>query len=266
MPITVETSLSPVRIQQITALVTSCLREFPAPLSIPIDGDVFFFLEEDCPQIGSQPELWALLVLYQSEEHLWECSAFTLPDKRQNGYFSGLLDAAEEAYPDDQFVFPIPDTESSFPARQTLSAIGAEFWYQEHLMTLAAGSPSWNVSFSGTARHPELPLQIEPAEETGTGYTLAAKAFLGGVCIASCSVSVQTDGSQTSGCLHHVLVPESLRGQGIGTRFLSTLLPELNRQGISTFLLQVSGDNLPAISLYKKTGFQMKETLSYYLY
>lgn len=266
MPITVETFLSPVRIQQITALVTSCLREFPAPLSIPIDGDVFFFLEEDCPQIGSQPELWALLVLYQSEDHLWECSAFTLPDKRQNGYFSGLLDAAEEAYPDDQFVFPIPDTESSFPARQTLSAIGAEFWYQEHLMTLAAGSPSWNVSFSGTARHPELPLQIEPAEETGTGYTLAAKAFLGGVCIASCSVSVQTDGSQTSGCLHHVLVPESLRGQGIGTHFLSTLLPELNRQGISTFLLQVSGDNLPAISLYKKTGFQMKETLSYYLY
>ena len=57
-------------------------------------------------------------------------------------------------------------------------------------MTLTAGSPSWNLSFSEIARQPELPLQIKLEEENESGYTLAAKAFSGSVCIASCSVSV----------------------------------------------------------------------------
>ena len=266
MSIKIETTLSSARKLQLESLVFLCLKAFPAPLSVPTDGDVYFFMEEPSYLGNGSAELLGLLALYETEEHLWDCSAFTRPDKRQEGIFSALLEEAETAYPEDQFSFPVPDSSQCLPALKTLEAIGAQLWYQEHLMTLTAGSPSWNLSFSGSARQPELPLQIKLEEENESGYTLAAKAFSGSVCIASCSVSVQTDGSQTSGCLYHVLVPEPLRGQGIGTRFLSALLPELNRQGISAFLLQVSGDNLPAIALYKKTGFQMKETLSYYLY
>ncbi|WP_243134402.1 GNAT family N-acetyltransferase [Enterocloster asparagiformis] len=46
-------------------------------------------------------------------------------------------------------------------------------------------------------------------------------------------------------------------------RQLQDLTPAI---GISTLTLQVSGDNLPALRLYKKTGFHITETLSYYLY
>ena len=36
--------------------------------------------------------------------------------------------------------------------------------------------------------------------------------------------------------------------------------------GIRTLTLQVSGQNLGALALYKKTGFRIRDTLSYYLY
>ena len=67
-------------------------------------------------------------------------------------------------------------------------------------------------------------------------------------------------------CLFEVEIAEPLRGRGLGEamiRKLQALVPAL---GISTITLQVSGDNLPALGLYKKTGFRIAETLSYYLY
>ena len=47
---------------------------------------------------------------------------------------------------------------------------------------------------------------------------------------------------------------------------LALLLPALASQGFQTALLQVAGDNMPAIALYKKTGFRITETLCCYLY
>ena len=46
-------------------------------------------------------------------------------------------------------------------------------------------------------------------------------------------------------------------------RELLRLAPDM---GLSAITLQVSGDNTPAVNLYKKTGFHITETLSYYLY
>lgn len=265
MSVKIETVLSPARKQQITGLVTSCLTAFPAPLSVPTDGDVFFFWEQE--KTASPSDLYALLALYLAEDGLWECSAFTLPDKRQNGYFSELLEAAERAYPDYEFSFPVPDLETSLPAKAALAAMGAEFWYREHLMELKANDPYWNVFFP---ERPDCPLSLQMQTESDRSATADCNqtvyGFFEGICIASCSLAISANESRTTCCLHHVLVPESLRGQGWGTRFLGALLPALKKQGVSSFLLQVSGDNLPAISLYKKTGFQITETLSYYLY
>lgn len=265
MSVKIETILSPARKQQMTALVTSCLTAFPAPLSVPTDGDVFFFWEQE--ETIHSPELYAFLALYLTEDGLWECSAFTLPNRRQNGYFSDLLEAAERAYPDYEFSFPVPDLETSLPAKSALASIGAEFWYQEHMMALQADNPSWSTFFP---ENPDfcLSLQIQPesSEASDSSYNLSVHGFFSENCVASCSLAISTHKSQTTCCLHHVLVPPSLRGQGWGTRFLYTLLPALKEQGVTSFLLQVSGDNLPAISLYKKTGFQITETLSYYLY
>ena len=46
----------------------------------------------------------------------------------------------------------------------------------------------------------------------------------------------------------------------------SILVSSLEREGIRRICLQVSGSNEPALHLYRKTGFRITETLSYYLY
>jgi ribosomal protein S18 acetylase RimI-like enzyme len=47
---------------------------------------------------------------------------------------------------------------------------------------------------------------------------------------------------------------------------LEKLFALLAAAGIKKVILQVSGDNAAALALYKKTGFRITETLSYYLY
>ncbi len=265
MSIITETVLSPARKLQTESLVSLCLEAFPAPLSVPVDGDVYFFMEGPSPSGNGSAELWGLLALYKTDEHVWECSAFTRPDKRQNGIFSALLDAAETAYPEDQFSFPVPDSKEYLPALKVLESIGAELWYQEHLMILEADSPVWNTLSAEPASH-LLSLSKEPCDLDEEGDSQLIQAFSDGFPVASCALTVTCQNDRTSCCIHHVSVPESLRNKGYGTRFLKTLLPRLKKQGVSRFLLQVSGSNLPAISLYKKTGFRITETLSYYLY
>lgn len=265
MSIKIETALSSARKSQLETLVSLCLEAFPAPLSVPTDGDVYFFMEEPSALGNGSTELLGFLALYESEEHVWECSAFTRPDKRQTGIFSALLDAAEKAYPDDQFSFPVPDSKECLPALKTLEALGAELWYQEHLMALDADNPAWNTLFT----KPDgisLSLSITPSEQTEEENSQLVQAFSGGPLVASCSLSIEQHNALKTCCLHHVFVPENLRNKGYGTLFLKTLLPQLKKQGSSRFLLQVSGSNLPAIALYKKTGFRITETLSYYLY
>ena len=265
MSIKIETVLSSARKSQIESLVFLCLKASPAPLSVPADGDVYFFMEEPSALGNGSTELLGLLALYETEEHVWECSAFTRPDKRQTGIFSALLDAAEKAYPEDQFSFPVPDSKECLPALKTLEALGAELWYQEHLMALDADNPAWNTLFT----KPDgisLSLSITPSEQTEEENSQLVQAFSEGPLVASCSLSIEQHNALKTCCLHHVFVPEPLRNRGYGTLFLKALLPLLKQQGVSRFLLQVSGSNLPAIALYKKTGFRITETLSYYLY
>ena len=61
-------------------------------------------------------------------------------------------------------------------------------------------------------------------------------------------------------------IREELRGMGHGTVFLYQVLHDLASIRPVPLRLQVSGDNLPALSLYKKTGFRITETLSGYIY
>ena len=61
-------------------------------------------------------------------------------------------------------------------------------------------------------------------------------------------------------------IKEELRGQGYGTTYLLQVLSDLANINPLPLRLQVSGDNTAALSLYKKTGFQITETLFGYIY
>lgn len=92
-----------------------------------------------------------------------------------------------------------------------------------------------------------------------TAWTLAQDGFPIGRCLI-------TPVSADCACLHHLEIKESLRHNGYGSDFLSLLLPRIAASGTSKLILQVSGDNPAAIALYKKTGFGITETLSFYCY
>ena len=61
-------------------------------------------------------------------------------------------------------------------------------------------------------------------------------------------------------------IREGQRGRGFGTSLLIKVLSFLAEREPLPVTLQVSGSNGPALSLYKKTGFRITETLSRYLY
>ncbi len=64
--------------------------------------------------------------------------------------------------------------------------------------------------------------------------------------------------------LYHVQIRSDLRGRGWGRALLDALFQQLPAG--SRLTLQVSSLNEPALALYKKTGFRITETLSYYIF
>ncbi len=54
---------------------------------------------------------------------------------------------------------------------------------------------------------------------------------------------------------------------GVGKSTVTSLLSVMTaKKGFKTIKLQVSSENLPAMALYKKTGFCITQTLSFYEY
>ena len=151
--------------------------------------------------------------------------------------------------------------DSCADAKHTLDAIGAELLNQEHMMELRLPAPSPGLDSRAVKFSPAL----SPRDED-TLYTIHVN-------------------DQPAGSFHLIFqnetvyfygleIQESLRNQGIGTRAAAALIEELNRSArpqpedlpVSRVLLQVSGDNEPALALYRKLGFAFTETLSYYVY
>ena len=70
------------------------------------------------------------------------------------------------------------------------------------------------------------------------------------------------DGALANIC--NVFVEPDFRGQGVGFSMLCFVLSELKGQGVSNIILQVSGSNKPALSLYAKCGFEIADSVVFY--
>ena len=253
--------------QEIADLTAFCRRHDGTDLSWPAD-------EEDLTHfLGYLPDgrLAACLTLIPYEETLAECCAFTHPDFRKNGFFSRLLEEALAQYPDADLLFAV--SEDCRDALKTLEALGAEKDSEEHMMECNLGSwpithPSGSADSTGAAQQTGSPAETETAANfhpfsitrtSETEYTLHRSGIL-------CGTASAEPVSETAVCLHHVEILPEFRNKGCGTAFLQLLLPELAGNGFQKAILQVAGDNAPAIALYKKTGFSITKTLSYYFY
>ena len=253
--------------QEIADLTALCRCHDGTDLSYPFD-------EEDLTHmLGYLPDgrLAACLTLIPYEETLAECCAFTHPEFRRQGFFSRLLDEALSQYPDADLLFAV--SEDCADARKTLEALGAEKDSEEHMMECDLGR--WHVAqqsastdSTGASRQTSSPADSEnpdsslPFSITRTSKNQYALHHSGTLCGTASAELV----SETTICLHHVEILPEFRNQGCGTAFLQLLLPELAEHGFQKAILQVAGDNAPAIALYKKTGFSVTKTLSYYFY
>ena len=119
-------SLSREQAHDIRTITDLCRQTDGTTLSCPGDGDHFWLLYGD----GSRMQ--AFLAVYKMDSSSWECSAFTRPDCRNQGYFHALLeqacrDSQEEGGPDLCFV-----TDNRCPETfKGLRHLDAEFLYDE---------------------------------------------------------------------------------------------------------------------------------------
>ena len=256
MKCTHTTALSEQQKMDIRQLVEDCRLAEPVTLSAPLEDGLEYFLGYE------DGKLVSMVFLFFPEESVCECGAYTEPGHRRRGYFAELLEEAlafVEAYEegrqlDVDFCF-LTDGKSS-DAMAVIGALVAEYWYSEYSMSLelpgAENSPAAAVHSTRSALST---LSISEAEKNL--YTAA----LDGQPIGVCMVIPSGDTVYFYG----FEIKSSCRRMGYGQQFLDAMIALLSNR-YRRMTLQVSSQNVPALELYKKTGFRITETLSYYLY
>lgn len=151
-----------------------------------------------------------------------------------------------------------------------LSHLNAQYDHDEYLMErkLTVAKTDTKASFSADNRIyavPRNPAAGQPAAETAAAplrltFTAADGCRLVSCRYGECCLSEWSDGVYLFG----MLVYARFRGQGFGTRILASLIAKLSEEGCSRIVLEVSSDNLPALRLYRRMGFQVMESVSYF--
>ena len=271
-------SLDPIRTKEVLDMVNICTAHDGTSLSFPFEeGALFLLVEEDHRILSS-------IAFVPVEEKLYDCSAFTHPDFRGQGFFTDLLNAGIEALPEDSELLFYSDKKDRLTAA-VLEAIGAEPDSEEHMMALdpedffAAVRCADLSKPSGIPSASHLDIHMESTDIDGTLTLFFHSAH------AAVSFSV----FPSHYYLYGFEVDEACRGKGYGTGFLKAVLCRLwdlpandpscpplfaelssvrgtSAPALRPILLQVTGNNAPALALYKKTGFRITETLCCYLY
>jgi len=269
-------------------LVSLCCRTDGIRLSYPLEADG----EDDDTRhyllAAADGSLPAVLALTFYDDQTAECTAFTHPAHRRRGYFSRLLGEAAEACADFDILFPV--CEDCTDTMATLRALDAELQVRELQMVMEL--PSGDGAADGRDSAPagalgpadgrdSAPGALGPAD--GSPALTPAAPDVDGDVLWTMTADGKSESSPaaspriigtcrtfplgpSSVCLHSIEITPDLRGRGYGTRMLALLIPALAGRHFRQVVLHVSEDNLAAVALYKKAGFRITETLSYYLY
>ncbi|MFT4105399.1 MAG: GNAT family N-acetyltransferase [Lacrimispora sp.] len=224
-------------------------------LTFPMEEGWVYYLLYD------EDRLLSALSAFFNENSEWECCAFTLPQHRRQGCFTMLFEELLKETGENDLIFSVQ--ESCRDTVSTLEAIGATFWYQEHMMSLSASDFSGSALVKGC----DAPESISIVKKQSFPDEPVHYVFLAGEkAVGSCYL----DSRENSSYFYGFEIPENLRNQGYGraclSLFLNTYFPQAEAENEEALFLQVSGKNAPAIALYKKAGFQITESLSYYIY
>lgn len=270
--------------KEVSNLVTLCQSFEKTTISFPVDDSDTIYLLYD------NQNLVSCLSLFFPDQENCECCAFTHPGYRRRGHFSALLSEAaamlEEMEENTGLEICLCFlTDGKAPsALHTLKALEAGYWYSEYMMVL----PLEGVVFAPSKKVPEhtggpcLRLSLHshsdscPDIEQGWNPAEDLALLLKSCDCVSCQIldplgslagkfMLSGPGPDTV-YFYGFEICDGLRGKGYGTQALCQLIGMLAKNQIKNLSLQVSEQNKAAVELYKKTGFQITETLSYYVY
>uniref|UniRef100_UPI0006D17CDD GNAT family N-acetyltransferase n=1 Tax=Clostridium sp. NkU-1 TaxID=1095009 RepID=UPI0006D17CDD len=245
---------SKTQISDLHRLQETCRKHDHISITFPMDEDCIFYLLYD------EASLLSALSAFFNENGDYECCAYTLPPNRQKGHFRMLLEELLKETDDSDLVFPVDETCED--TVQTLNAIGASLWYQEHLMALSASAFLKTGLAKDNRFSASLTLSMASDDEGPSLCTFLIKDTPVGSCYL--------DFRGRSAYFYGFEISENLRNQGLGSACLYLLLETCfslpGSEKLKKLSLQVSGQNAPAMAIYKKAGFQITESLSYYLY
>lgn len=248
MNITVTSVLDSALEQEIHSLLGACHKKDADSLSFPFEEDALYVL------VSGENGLVTAAAFLSEGDNLYECAAFTHPAFRKRGFFLKVLEKGLSLLP--------PEAELLFYAgknntdtRKTLDALGAELISEEHMMELSMEEGAF-LSAMGKESG------IRPLTPVRDCFVDGARTLFFSNAYGSVKISV----FDSHYYLYGFEIQKTCRNQGHGTRLLLEVLSFLSGLKRMPVFLQVSGDNLPALALYEKTGFRISETLSCFLY
>lgn len=269
--------------KDVKALETACCLSDQTALSFPMEAGCLSFLLYD------GETLLSAFSAYFQNNGAWECTAFTLPAFRRKGCFSRLLNRFLEEAGEHELIFPADA--SCTAVRLTFEAIGAELLYRELMMERTL--PMWETEEEETeetsgrrqndvtvknkvTEYAKEHVSIKKGRRTVFHPALAPQQ-------EDTLYSVETDGRIT-GSFHLIFrkrciylygleISKPLQNKGFGTEAMEALIKGLSglrfmqqEELPDSISLQVTETNKPALALYRKMGFRMADSLSYYIY
>ena len=225
-------------------------------------------------------ELISILSMFIPTQQEAEISAYTLPDYRRNGYFKALLAKAVE----ELRKFNIHDLllvceKQSISGQEVMVALNAEYEHTEYSLRLNkhryAARDAYRLSLI-RPRFQDLDKVIYTSMQTFDDSYEDSKslvencfesetreqylAVLNDEIIGLGSVNRESDEASIFG---FGIVPE-YRGKGYGKELLHLMIDRLYQMGKTEIMLDVSSENVRALELYKKSGFQTEAVYVYY--
>ncbi len=91
----------------------------------------------------------------------------------------------------------------------------------------------------------------------GVAYLIGPKVAPVGYIVISFGYSVELGG--IDGFIDEFFIRERVRGRGMGSEVLMSLLPALSQHGVKALHLEIDRDNDTARRLYRRAGFEPRE-------
>ena len=271
---------------QIEELIRTCCLAEPIRLSIPLPAADEPLSEECFFVLYDRDRLISLVHLFYPDHSVGELIGFTHPDYRRQGCFNQLLDCAAD-FADDiclSQVYLISDGRSS-DAKCALDALGLDVEYTEYILEKSLDT---QINTDSSAPLPLVDaenflLREISSSETGSDifcriFDVSREESTSYLEEISFDARIRTFMFMKEGCqlgqtqvtmmdglayLSGFGILPDFRRQGFGLAFLHLLKKTLAAEGIAKLTLQVSSKNKPALSLYRKDGFDVLESLHY---